>query len=125
MPRSSSSSQTAANWAEFRLTMGLRSRTANGLHGGFIGDKLKNGARNFAGDAIQKIQGKLNAVCGMVRHEAAGKKFRCRAGELLVAASMRQQIDPRQRRAIGRSNAGIAMPGRAVHPDLAVLLAQD
>jgi hypothetical protein len=73
--------------------MDLRSRTADGLHSGFIGDKLKNGTWDFTCHAIQKIQRELNTFRAMVRHKAARKELRCRAarrdGELLIALSVR------------------------------------
>jgi hypothetical protein len=73
--------------------MGLSTGTADDLHGGLIGDKLKNRAWNFARHAIQKIQREPNAFLGMVRHEAARKKLGCcasrRQGNSLVSRSMR------------------------------------
>jgi hypothetical protein len=73
--------------------MGLRTGTADGLHGGFIGDKLKNGTRNLTSDTIQKIQREPNTFLGMVRHEGARKKLGCRAsrrqGNSLVSPSVR------------------------------------
>src|SRR5271169_3993326 len=119
----------AANCAEFRFTMDLRSRTADGLHSSFIGDKLKNGTRNFSRDAIQKIQRELNAFRGMVCHKAAGKEFGSRAarreGELLIALPLRQHINSRERSGIRQSNPCVSMPRRAVHPDLAFMGAQN
>src|SRR5277367_3347608 len=101
--------------------MDLRSRTADGLHGGFIGDELKSGTRHFARDAIQEIKRELNALRGMVRHKTACEELSCRAtrgkGNLLIAVPVRQEIDTRERSGIRRGDTCISMPGRAVHPD--------
>src|SRR5580693_6461787 len=90
-PRSRSASQTAANCAELRFRMVLRSGTADGLYGRFIGDKFEDGARNCSGDAVQKFQGEPDAFAGVVRHKTSCKQF-CRGAarrkkELFIAIS--------------------------------------
>jgi hypothetical protein len=60
--------------------MVLRSGTADGLYGRFIGDKFEDGARNCSGDAIQKFQGEPDAF----RQKAALVGFRVNLKKILA-----------------------------------------
>jgi hypothetical protein len=77
--------------------MVLRSRTANGLHGRFIGDKFEDRTRNFSGHAIEKIKREPDAFPGVVGYKASRKEFSCGAArwkwEPFVAPAVFQEID--------------------------------
>src|SRR5580658_6977957 len=104
--------------------MVLRSDTTDGLHCGFIGDEFESGTRHFAGDAVQKFEGEADAFRGMVCHEASREEFgggtARRERALIVPGSVLQQINAGERSGIWRGNASVAVPGSAVHPDLAL-----
>src|SRR5277367_671306 len=128
-PRSRSASHTAPNCAEFLFSMVLRFRTTDGLHRRFIRNKSENGTRHFLNHTIQKFQREADAFARMVRRKSTAEQFRrCdarRKRKPLIAFSARQQVNTGKWRALRRSNASIAMPRRAVHPNLAVACAQN
>src|SRR5208283_4413060 len=71
----------------------------------------------------------MNAVLQIVGNKGTGKEFggRLRRGDRRKTdrRSLFEKIKRSKRRTRGRGNAGIAMPGCAVHPKLAVELAKN
>src|SRR5208337_5301822 len=102
---------------------------ADGLHSVLGGNKMKNRRGDGASEVIQKTQGEMNAVLQIVGNEGTGKEFggRLRRGERreLDRGSLFEKKDGSEGCTRRRGDAGVTMPGCAVHPELAVELAKN
>src|SRR5208337_2742493 len=102
---------------------------ADGLHSVLGGNKMKNRRGDGASEVIQKTQGEMNAVLQIVGNKGTGKEFggRLRRGERreFDRGRLFEKKNGSERRTRRRGHAGIAMPGRAVHPKLAIQLTKN
>jgi hypothetical protein len=94
-----------------------------------VGNKLKLIAGDNIHDAIRKLQGAPQANCAVKGREAAGKNLshgpRSRQSAHFIALGVLQYHDARELRSPRGGKARFSVPGRAIHPELAVVHAKN
>src|SRR5271163_861455 len=132
-PFCNNSRQVAANCAESFFTafgiVDLSARMADRLHGARLRQKAKSIAGQFPRKLLDELQRQVQRLWRVARHETARKDFRgrnaARHGHEFVGGRLFENVDVRESRRAGRSDAGVAMPRRAVHPHLAFAPAEN
>src|SRR6266852_2945762 len=128
-PRRRSSPHNCAKSRESRRTLASDVGMANCLDGGAVREKSEGGAGNGARDFLEKAQGKLNARWKIVRDEGAREEFGgCLSGghgNHFVPGRLFEEKNGGERRAVCGRDAGVAVPGSAVHAKGGALFAED
>src|SRR5208337_2842140 len=101
----------------------------DGLHCVFRRSESEDGTWDRTGKFVEKVQGKLDAGLQVVREEGAGKELGRGLGrsnrQNLMSWGLLQKIDGGERGAACGGHASVSMPGRTVHPVIAIVLAQN
>src|SRR6266849_2618045 len=128
-PRRRSSPHNCAKSRESRRTLASDVGMADSLDSAAVREKAESGTGNGTREFFKKTQGKADARGEIMGDEGAGEKFGSGLaggdGDEFVLESLLEKKDGGERRAVCGRDAGVAVPGSAVHAEGGAIFAED